>query len=348
MERRRNMATIPKSRPALLIGLTIGLVALLVLVGVALAAGESIPRSQIGSGGGEISGGGLGLRTTIGQPFAGTVSNGPTVCSGLLCGPQVPSSPGDTTPPTVVDTSPADGATSVPRNTTIVVDFSEAMNTASVSTLITPSASLTATWSLGDTRLTLTDDNLAASTRYTATVDAGLDLAGNPLGNAPFTWVFTTSAEVAPEADLALSKTWTGPADGTAIPGSVMAGERITYTFTITNGGPTTPVTATLVDTFSSASALAGVSGSGCAWTPGSTNVTCTVTDVSSGSPAQLTLIVTTSETFSGTLGNTASIAPTGGVIDRNPANDTDGLTVTIRRDTSGDQFIYLPLIVNQ
>jgi uncharacterized repeat protein (TIGR01451 family) len=341
------MKRIATNRIAVSIGLVAGLAALLITLSIVLAAGESIPRRHIGSGGGEVSGGGLVLRNIVGQPIAGAVSNGLTVCSGFLCGPQVPST-GDTTAPSVTDISPVNGATGVPRNTPIVVSFSEAMNTSSVSTVITPSATLTNTWSLSGTLLTLTGEFLVANTRYTVTVSSGLDLAGNPLANAPFTWVFTTGADLVPEADLALDKAWTGPRNGTSeLPGFVSAGGRITYTFTITNGGPTTPVTATLVDTFSHAAALAEVSGVDCEWTPGAIDVTCLVTHVTSSSPAQLTLIVTTSRTFSGTLRNNASVAPAGIVVDRNPANNTAGLAVTVRRESGGGQFIYLPLVVN-
>jgi hypothetical protein len=66
------------------------LVALLVLVGAALAAGEWMPRGGVTSGGGEVSAGGLTLRSVVGQPVVGTVSNGLTLCSGFECGPGVP------------------------------------------------------------------------------------------------------------------------------------------------------------------------------------------------------------------------------------------------------------------
>ena len=172
-----------------------------------------------------------------------------------------------------------------------------------------------------------------------ATVSAGSDPSGNPLANVPYTWVFTTGVVSAPEADLEVSKGRVGSGD-------VTAGDSITYTFTITNHGPTSPITATLVDTFSSAAALADVSGSGCAWTPGSTDVTCTVTNVITDSPTLLTLAVTTDGAYGGSLTNNASVAPDGGIVDPNPANDGDGMTVTIQ---SGDGYsVYLPLVQSQ
>jgi hypothetical protein len=55
---------------------------------VVYAAGEPLPRSAVVSGGGIISDGGLTLRPAIGQPVAGTVSDGSTrLCSGVVCGP---------------------------------------------------------------------------------------------------------------------------------------------------------------------------------------------------------------------------------------------------------------------
>ncbi|MCP4542703.1 MAG: Ig-like domain-containing protein [Chloroflexi bacterium] len=73
-------------------------------------------------------------------------------------------------------------------------------------------------------------DELAANTRYTVSVNTGSDLAGNLLGNTPYTWVFTTGAVSAPEADLSLGKVRFGTGD-------VTTGERITYTLTVTNAG---------------------------------------------------------------------------------------------------------------
>jgi hypothetical protein len=243
---------------------------------------------------------------------------------------------GDITPPSVTATDPAGGATGVPRNASIIVDFSEAMNTASVSTLITPAIGFTPGWSLSDTRLVLTHSDLAANTRYTVTVSAGRDPAGNSLANAPYTWVFTTTTSAASEADLALSKARIGT-------GSVAAGERITYTLVITNNGPTTPITATVVDTFNNASALAAVSGAGCAWTPGSAAITCTLSSIGVGNPALVALIATTTETFSGTLINNASVSPVGDIIDPNPNNSSAGpVMVSVTKGYT----IFLPMIL--
>jgi hypothetical protein len=63
---------------------------LLLPLALTLAAGESPPRLLAGSGGGAVSGDGLRLRAAVGQPVAGAVENGMTLCSGFLCGPGAP------------------------------------------------------------------------------------------------------------------------------------------------------------------------------------------------------------------------------------------------------------------
>ena len=69
------------------LGLIGGLVAGWLFLGVALAAGEIIPRNLMESSGGWVSNGSLRLHHAVGQPVAGTVSNGNlTLCSGLVCG----------------------------------------------------------------------------------------------------------------------------------------------------------------------------------------------------------------------------------------------------------------------
>jgi uncharacterized repeat protein (TIGR01451 family) len=119
-------------------------------------------------------------------------------------------------------------------------------------------------------------------------------------------------------ADLSVGKVASSPV--------VTAGERITYTITVANKGPTTPITATVVDTFNDPAALANVTFDyDCAWTPGSTDIACTVTDVVSGTPTYLTLVVETNAAYSGALINTAVVTPTGDVTDDNAGDNSAG-----------------------
>lgn len=146
--------------------------------------------------------------------------------------------------------------------------------------------------------------------------------------------------EVGATIDLSISKTRQGS-------GVVVAGGRITYTLTISNAGPTTPVTAIVVDTWTPSYAVVGVDASNCAVDFGMGVVTCTHTNLGVGSallPAPY-LVFTTSEAFSGVLTNTASVSPAGGIGDRNPVdNVSDPVVVTVT--TGGGYSFYLPLIL--
>ena len=96
--------------------------------------------------------------------------------------------------PFIASTSPAADETGVALTRDIVVQFSTAMNTASVIWTILPDVTLTATWSAGDTVLTLTHAApFNQSTQYTVFVD-GNDVDGDPLigGPVPNPWRFTT------------------------------------------------------------------------------------------------------------------------------------------------------------
>ena len=125
--------------------------------------------------------------------------------------------------------------------------------------------------------------------------------------------------------DLSISKLRQGS-------GAVVAGERITYTVTITNAGPTTPVTATVVDTWSPVHAVVGVEAPGCDVDLGGV-ITCTQAYLGIGSAAVPAphIVFTTSATFSGTLTNSAQVSPVGDVVDINPDNDIAGpVAVTV------------------
>ncbi len=65
--------------------------ALFLSVGIVLAVGETLERGTVSSGGSEISGGGLTLQSSAGQPVVGSISGSDvTLCSGLLCGEGAP------------------------------------------------------------------------------------------------------------------------------------------------------------------------------------------------------------------------------------------------------------------
>ena len=90
----------------------VGILVSLLVVFVVSAAGESIQRSLVGSGGGQIAAGDLVLRSAIGQPVAGKVSNSAyTLYTGVLAPAQVTNTPTPTSTPTVTGTPPTSTAT---------------------------------------------------------------------------------------------------------------------------------------------------------------------------------------------------------------------------------------------
>jgi methionine-rich copper-binding protein CopC len=103
----------------------------------------------------------------------------------------------DTTPPTITGQTPAPNATGVATTTTVTATFSEAIQPATVSVVVTdPSSNVVAgavAYDAASRTATFTPSAaLAAGVKYTVTVGGARDLSGNPLA-APVTWSFTTS-----------------------------------------------------------------------------------------------------------------------------------------------------------
>jgi hypothetical protein len=107
----------------------------------------------------------------------------------------------DTTPPTVVSTSPAAGASGVAVGVAPRATFSEAVQPASVSfTLTGPSGAVAGAVSYdsaNNASVFTPSSPLAGSTSYTATVSGAKDTAGNTM-TSPTTWTFTTGVPPLP------------------------------------------------------------------------------------------------------------------------------------------------------
>jgi len=109
---------------------------------------------------------------------------------------------GDIIPPTVVSVTPANGATGIIVSTTVIANFSEAINASTVtnSTFQLRDAGnnlISATITTTASQITLTPaSSLTASTTYTVTITGGAsgvkDLAGNALASN-YSWSFTTA-----------------------------------------------------------------------------------------------------------------------------------------------------------
>ena len=129
--------------------------------------------------------------------------------------------PGDTTPPTISSTTPANGATGVSVSDNIIVVFSEAIDSTTInSTNMTFATS--GSWSVNGAIATFNPDaNLANNNSYTMTVGTGVkDTAGNNLAS-PYNFSFTTAAaaDTTPPTVTAAQPTGTG-VSVTAQPGA--------------------------------------------------------------------------------------------------------------------------------
>jgi Bacterial Ig-like domain len=141
--------------------------------------------------------------------YTATISANVKDVAGNFAGVDVPFSftTGDTTPPTVVSTSPANLATNVPTNAVISATFSEAMGpttiTASTFTVKVTATSAavagTVALNLAGTVATFTPSAaLASGTTYTATITTGAkDISGNALASN-FIWAFISVDNVPP------------------------------------------------------------------------------------------------------------------------------------------------------
>jgi uncharacterized repeat protein (TIGR01451 family) len=180
--------------------------------------------------------------------------------------------------------------------------------------------------------------NLPAGTSVTyiavATVSSGA--TGSLVNTARITLPDSSSVSatdtdtLTPQADLSISKT---NGQNTVIPGST-----ISYTITVSNPGPSDANEAVVSDTFPAA--FNGVtwscSGSGGATCPGggSGNINHPV-NLPAGRSVTFTATATVNPAATGSLVNTATVTPPGGVTDPglNPNSDTDSDTLTPQAD---------------
>jgi Bacterial Ig-like domain/Right handed beta helix region/FG-GAP repeat len=106
----------------------------------------------------------------------------------------------DTTPPTVISTTPANNATNLPLSTTISATFSEAMDPATLTTatftLSTGGNPVAGAIGYAGSTATFTPTSaLTMGASYTATITTGAkDLAGNPLAS-DYSWQFSMLAK---------------------------------------------------------------------------------------------------------------------------------------------------------
>lgn len=95
---------------------------------------------------------------------------------------------------------------------------------------------------------------------------------------------------------------------------------RITYSLTITNNGPTSPVTATVVSRLSPLETLVTTGEPTCARSADEA-LTCTVANITTNTPRRLTLTTAVPPCYSGLITNTVSVTGTDKVVNTNPDN---------------------------
>lgn len=100
----------------------------------------------------------------------------------------------DTTPPTIVSTSPANNATGVAVDTSITATFSENMDSSTINTSTFYIVGISGTVSYsGNTATFKPLTNLNYNTTYTAVITTGVkDVAGNAM-TSDYIWSFTTT-----------------------------------------------------------------------------------------------------------------------------------------------------------
>ncbi len=226
------------------------------------------------------------------------------------------------TPPRVQSISPANGATDVAVDAQPVINFNKAMNTGSVSYTVSPNpGGVTASWNGAGTQLTLAHNDFSFSTAYTITVTGGTDLDGNGLEDVPYGWTFSTEA---PHADLSLGMQASGL--------FVSPGDWVTFTLTVANAGPVSPVVATVTDQWFPANGVSEIVGlpANCQVNMGSGSfsmggITCTnVTLTAGASPTQIEFSMRLADAFADPLSNQAAVAAVDTTLtEDNPANNS-------------------------
>jgi hypothetical protein len=100
----------------------------------------------------------------------------------------------DPTAPQVQSVFPADGASGVPVDASIVISFSKSINTSTFAYTVSPDpGGWQKVWDGAKQVVTLTHNDLAPGTTHTVTILEASDLAGHSLASAPLSWSFTTA-----------------------------------------------------------------------------------------------------------------------------------------------------------
>jgi uncharacterized repeat protein (TIGR01451 family) len=190
---------------------------------------------------------------------------------------------------------------------------------------VNPASGTTAGGSASTVEVTFDSTGLSTGV-YTGTLCVTSNDATNPLVTVPLTLT------VDDNADLGLTKT---------APASVTQGDTFTYTLDVTNAGPATAISVTVVDTLPAGVTFVSAS-AGCSEAGGV--VTCDLGDVASGGSASVDIVVTADDL--GTLTNTATVDSASP--DPDTGNNSDSADTDVVEPPVEGYNVYLPIIVKQ
>ncbi len=143
------------------------------------------------------------------------------------------------------------------------------------------------------------------------------------------------TTQVNPKADLSLKMVDS--------PDPVVAGNIMTYTVTITNNGPSTATGVELTDSLpTEVNLISATPSSGSC--PGTNPVTCNLNNIPDDNVATVTIVVTVSSSFTGSLSNMASVTAN----EADPSSDNNSATESTSVSAEGPKpsLVYLPFII--
>jgi len=160
--------------------------------------------------------------------------------------------------------------------------------------------------------------NTGTTTPITDTVTVATTSHDSNLANNTAT--VTTGISVTGDADLGVTNS--------ASPNPVTAGNNITYTQVVTNGGPAAATTVKLTETAPAGTTAQSLNAPG--WTCTLATLTCTIGSLAANGTATFTFVVTVSTTVTSgsTLTETATVSSA--TTDANPGNNTASVSVVV------------------
>lgn len=178
---------------------------------------------------------------------------------------------------------------------------------------------------------TIASFNATDCTSVVAVITNQEQTSGNPSSDQVQSHTYTLAVSTAASsADIAVTKTDASD--------PVVQGNNITYKMVVSNNGPDTASSVTLVDTLPTGVSFVSATPGSCSHATGT--VTCNLGNLTSGSSTNVTIVVSTSGSTPASVSNTASVSST--TSDSNNANNSDTETTTINPPTGSTASIII------